>query len=797
MARYLKALMVLLLGMVSGCMDPEVRLAQHMEEGWAYLEDGNFAKARVEFQNALKIEPNDPDARYALGRAMQALDRPRGAVGHYRVAVDLDSEHVPARVALAKLYLFSGLSEGADELIDEALAVAPDNGDALAVKAGSVARLQGSEAAAPWAERALAVDPRNHSALSLQSSILMRQGHQDRAISLLQAAVGREPDAVDLRRVFAQVLLESGLPDRAIEQLGKIARLEPETLNHRVVLARTLAMVGRADEAERELGQAVASLDTTEARLALARFLTRQRGAEAAAEALQQMVRDRPDNHELALALAEVQEGTGRADAAEATYRSILQADDVGARDAAAARVGVARLLIDAGRVDEAEQAVEAVLEEEPTNPRGLVLRSSIALGRGDPQSAIADLRAALRDDPNSAEVQQFLAMAYLADGQPRMAREALLNAVQSDPANVEARRLLYDVAMREQDWELALTQARALGNAEGAARESLERQYRVEADRGDLEEALQTADQIARVDPESGLGHLLAGAALLKLDRNAEAEERWLGALTRQPDAIEPLAALVRLYLEEERVEDAVALLEERIDASPEHRVARNMLGEIALSGGRLDSAESAFVQTIRLAPDWWMPYRGLARTHLQRSNVGQAERVYRQGVSRSGDERLRLELALLLEKQGRTESAVAVYEEALAEGQGGDAMRNNYAMLLVSHRNDPSSLARALELAEPLGRREDPAMLDTAGWVNYKAGDLSSAERLMKKAVNLAPDAPLLRFHLAQVLADLGRESDALSHLDAALASGDFGKADAARQLKARLSGGGAAGG
>ena len=57
----------LVLGIASGCGGAQTRKAAHMEKGRAYLAAQNYPKARIEFQNALQIDPKDAKARYEVG----------------------------------------------------------------------------------------------------------------------------------------------------------------------------------------------------------------------------------------------------------------------------------------------------------------------------------------------------------------------------------------------------------------------------------------------------------------------------------------------------------------------------------------------------------------------------------------------------------------------------------------------------------------------------------------------------------------------------------------------------------
>ena len=122
---------------------------------------------------------------------------------------------------------------------------------------------------------------------------------------------------------------------------------------------------------------------------------------------------------------------------------------------------------------------------------------------------------------------------------------------------------------------------------------------------------------------------------------------------------------------------------------------------------------------------------------------------------------------LGTALERNGRIEDAIAAYESSLAANSELPAVANNLAALLADHRKDRASFERALELASQFEGSSNPAFIDTLGWVYYRLGDTQKAIPLLKSAVDIAGQVPVLRYHLGMAYFANGQNSLAREEL------------------------------
>ena len=76
-------------------------------QGEFLLNQGNYALAVLEFQDALSIDPNASTIHVSIADAYRRLGRSKHAEDHLRISIDLDPEDLSNREMLGHLYLIN------------------------------------------------------------------------------------------------------------------------------------------------------------------------------------------------------------------------------------------------------------------------------------------------------------------------------------------------------------------------------------------------------------------------------------------------------------------------------------------------------------------------------------------------------------------------------------------------------------------------------------------------------------------------------------------------------------------
>lgn len=761
---------------LAGCGGAQERKARYLEKGERYFSEQNYEKAGVEFRNALQIDPNDANARYHVGRTQERLGNPREAVGQYQAAIEADPTHMRARAALGRLFLMGGLPDKAMEVAEPGLSQQPQNPQLLTVRGAAKSQLGNTVGAFEDAEAAVRIAPDDEYAVALLASLYRQNARSDRAIEVVRAGIEKLPQSVDLRVVLADLELAQDHAPLAEAELKKVIELQPQELNHRYRLARFYLMTKNPAGAERTLREAIdAAPDNVDAKVALADVLAANQSLDKAIAEFKSLAASNSDDSALQLALAGFLEKHGRAEDAAGIYRSVI--DEVKVKpDGLVARNRLASLLLRKNDVAAASALIEEVLNENAQDNDALILRGNLALARGDAAAAITDLRAVLRDQPNSVSVKRALARAHLQNNEIALAEETLRSAAQSNPTDRSVRLELAQLLTQNGRAEQAQPLLEQLATETPSDVQTLEALFRVQAATKDLSAARVTAQTIQKVRPDLPLGHHLEGAVNESEQKYDAALASYEAALAIQPEAAEPLTAAVRVDVQRKKTDVALERLRKVIEAHPNHVIAINLKGEILTAQGKIEPATASFNEAIAKAPQWWMPYRGLALAQLAGKRTDAAIAALELGMKNAqGASAIGIDLAALYERLGRTDDAIRVYETLVANDPASVSAANNLAMLLVSYRNDQASLDRAQQLTGRLSNVSAPAVLNTRGWVKFKRGEFQESLPLLQEAVAQSPDSPVMRYHLAMAQLRTGDRSAARENLEAALSSGN----------------------
>jgi tetratricopeptide (TPR) repeat protein len=388
-----------------------------------------------------------------------------------------------------------------------------------------------------------------------------------------------------------------------------------------------------------------------------------------------------------------------------------------------------------------AEQMSQVALESGVPATLAMLRGTQVArLQSGRAQLALGDLafdgwnyrealqygQRALSAGAERAPTQLLLARAHAGLGEAELAVAAAGAARSAAPK--EQSFAAADVLIllgRERDARMALESLRDTA----ALRPQAERRLGLLAfERGDYVEAQNVFSALLKDPESSGIAvYYLAAIA----ERRGEVASALRGYQMLSGTGLEAAArtrAATLLYKEGQR-NDALALLQAKDDAPPAARLEAEIAqAQLLANGGEGDQALARIDDVLARFP-------------------GHPDVLYQKAV--------------LLEKAGRTDAAIAQLETLYRDRPQDSAISNALGFILTDHNRDLSRAQRLINSAlksEP----DNPAILDSLGWLQYRRGMPQAALPLLERAFRLDQDGDI-GAHWGEVLWALGDKSKA----------------------------------
>jgi len=426
----------------------------------------------------------------------------------------------------------------------------------------------------------------------------------------------------------------------------------------------------------------------------------------------------------------------------------------------AGARVAVAGLLIEEGKVDEAYELLQV--------PAGLVpvAGATLLVARSD-KSAALTLVARIEEQR----------------GRLGAAREMYEKGIELDTSNAAAALGAARLVLLEGAYQDAYVRFQTVLGSEirpGAEMDVTGKpRVVVDAKLGAAEAllAMDKADEAKKLladlrtsEPVNADVELWQGMVADSLADTKAAVGHFRSAIKLDPESFRAYMALAQHYRSTKRPGEAVGVLveaQQNVEITPE---VRRLLGWAELDRNRIDEAIKQFVQALEMEPRDSAAQFGLAVAYRRNGMLEEAgaelEKVQTFDAKFPG---LPLEKGRLAEVRGDMDAAVASYREALEEAPNDAALKSRLGAVLVltGKLDEGEQLLREVIEAKPYAAEAEHYL----GRVELERGQTEVARQHFLRAARLESDSGLYRMYVAWVALESNEMTTALRELDTAL--------------------------
>ena len=778
---------------LGGCQSQEAKLAEHQTQGDAYLKEGKYPEAVIEFKNVLQLDPNQAAAHFGLAKAYLGQNDLSKGFWELRETARLDPTNYEAKLQYGQLARLAGELDEALKQADDVIAAEPEKAPARVLRAQVLERLKRPEEAAEEYKKATELEPNDTAPAFIYADFLVRTGKPGEAEPLFRKLVEIKPEFPSYAALAGFLARDKGR-DAETEVVFReaIAKAKPDQLS---TAYRTLASFyytrGRYPDSELVLKEAIEKTpDDLETIYALARFYVARGDEKKADEMVEQATKAKPDDEKTWLVLSAFRSRKGDLPGALQAAEDAIQRNP----ESRTAKLRKAELLLDMGyregskeKIAEGRSIADAVLAKEPGNPDALFVKAKIDLAESRNEDAVTALRRALEAKPDWAQAHFLLGSALFLQGDANNARSEVARAVEIEPDLLEGRKLLARIHATLGSFDLATEEGRKYLEARPKDPDARLQLAQALVRQGKAQEAMVELDKIEDKDRNAEIWYAIGRVNLVQ-NKAGPGRAALEKADALRPNHPEVLQALLGLDRAEGRLKDSEERIARAVSADPKNAQLVHLQGIAYAVSGRPADAEMSFRRAMELDPSDLAVYQSLASFLASSGRVDETIKTYEKALETKPDSApVVLTLGSLYESQGNKDKAIEYYERAVTLDPGLAAAKNNLAYLLADNGRD---LDRALDLAqEAKAALPDSAnAADTLGWVLFRKGVPGAAIGYLKDAESGTPPGDpnlgIIRHHLAQAYEANKEPERARETLERALADLDAQKQRASQQ-------------
>lgn len=189
----------------------------------------------------------------------------------------------------------------------------------------------------------------------------------------------------------------------------------------------------------------------------------------------------------------------------------------------------------------------------------------------------------------------------------------------------------------------------------------------------------------------------------------------------------------------------------------------------------GHLDEARDKLTRLAQASPNLVLPVRALGNTLSAQKDWKGAIAAYTQAIALAGPKKtvdwsLLFLRAMAYHEVGDWVHAKADLKAALALAPDEPMLLNSLGYSMAERKEDLPEAEKLLRRAVMLAP-QDAAIRDSLGWVRVEQGDLKEGIMLLEQAAEQTPEDPEVNYHLGEAYWRVGRHSEAVDQWNVAL--------------------------
>jgi putative PEP-CTERM system TPR-repeat lipoprotein len=786
--------------------------------GDAFLSLNQLDKAKEAYQQALAAKPGNPDALLGMARLAMIGKDPAAAAALTAQAIAANPKDPAVYVFKASLLRAEGKNAEATAAFGQAIALKPDHVSALVERASLYVGAQKFDAAKADLDAAKKTAPNSPSVMYTQALLDYTQGNFAAANEPLQKLLAAAPEHMPTLLLAGVTELNLGSLQQSEQHLKKYVEKFPDNAHARKLLAQAQLKSATPADASATLAPLLKDGATDPQLLALAGEAAMQtRDFAKAAQYFEKSAALSPNTSMLHTSLGLARLGMGERD------KAITELERATTLDPKSEQAGAALVRTELGlkHVDKALAAAKSLTAAKPDSAPVRNLEGDVYLAKGDRAAARASFEKGAALDPALFASVMSLAQMDMDDKKPDAAKQRLTAFLEKDKKNSSAMAALAAIAVTQKHPEeatvwlekasadnpdaiapatqlanhylrskqpaKALTVVRKLQTANPANADLLDLLGQAQLANNDAAGALETYSKLVNVVPKSAAAQFRLASAHMRLKNPTAAADDLQKALALDPNFTQAKLAQVDLAMAKGNPDQAMVLVRQIQKAHDKSPAGYLLEGDIQMAQKKAELAIRPYEQAYAIAqtPQLLIKLAGAMKAAGKGKEADARLALWQK--DHPADTLVASSIAQSSLATRQYKLAITQFEAISKQDPANAAVLNNLAWAYQQEKDARAlpTAERALQLAG-----DNPAVLDTLGWILIEQGNTTRGIPLLQKAVSAAPSSADIRYHLALGLNKSGDKVNARKELEKSLAGGNnFLQADEARALLKQL--------
>lgn len=417
----------------------------------------------------------------------------------------------------------------------------------------------------------------------------IKKGDTNAAVIQLKNALQKDPNNVTARKMLGEIYLRVGNGPAAAKELGAAIRHGAKDKETHVLLARAYLLMGKFDDVLKTIPD-----DVSDPKIRLSVLLARARAH---------------------LGLRQFDESAQAFGAAEK-----LEPDDV------RPKVGAAQVLVNRGKLKEAEAKVDAALEVQADSSDALVLKGELRRLNRDLEGAVAAFDKALSGRKINIPARLGRAAALIDLNKDEAAQADILAVFQRSPRNPLASYLSALSLSKKKDFKGAQEVLQQTGTMLDNHMPSVFLRGAINYVLNQLEQATTDLSRYVSAVPGNVRARKLLGATLVRKNDPQKAIDILLPLLGTKGEDAQVMSLLGSAYMRTGKFSEGAALFEKAASAAPKVSSIRTQLALSRLAQGASEKAVGDLEAAINLDPDAKQASILLTLVHLRKREFDEA---------------------------------------------------------------------------------------------------------------------------------------------------------------------------